>query len=886
MSEYSISSPEQVLATVEYLPSGVVYAATEDLPAAARQVIEGLQDPGSLGPGVEWRGPGPAAPDVDVAVAWDDQAQAVAYSVRGRPERTVALDDLSQALAQDWDNYRQDVEAAGQLLERLDAVTSPAGIDTEEVTARFDPQARTVTADVDLVPTPGSDGLPTRGMSGQIGVGQYGVDLDLEGDVPARQLSEADARLVLSDAVMRANREQSQVAWEEIRPHVTPFTDRGLEIEDPVVRPDGTVSVQVVTPAADAGGWLGGARVEQAVTFSLNRDASARDDGLVIRAGGSLTRQLREGSLDTSDERAISGLSPDLATDPGVREMSDAQAAATILGMRSDVFDAAARGIEDGLRSAERELAYPTRSTAAFHMLNEQASRLRREVLHGVPESELSTSLDLKRGRVWVRPQAMDSSHRPITIGANTVGQTFEVVDRRQVPNGQVGPWTDPQPLSDEQRATGARLVTEREATWDVDNAVLRDGEQSVATKWASIRLASSAGWWEPQEATALERWARAQAALAGGDAQVTVYEASAPGAGDADGRLIDMRGLGLDCRVSTARTLSGENQVQVTDTNGVQTLPVSELMDRVKGAWPDTTTQALDQRAEEAGREQAAPTMAPVTRETDLREQARAAMRPALDRVERMVGEGRIIVDGPALEDAVSTSGVRSIAPSVVLRPADAPTNDDRAVLISLRNPHLPGTETVITPHEGAQNPYIPERVQAAADLGIQPQLFDAVRATIGDGLASAQYAATYPDKLAPTQGAAQENAEVSSQARADEPELTVYTTPDCPGCQMTRRQLDKAGATYTEVDLTTRPDLVEQFRAEGLRQAPIIETSDGQRTAGFNPDRIKAIVAAATPQQAPGTSGPSDGGGGGSRPTHAPQQQRHHARGEGTHL
>ena len=117
MSEYSISSPGQEL-TVEYLPSGVVYAATEDLPAAARQVIEGLQDPGSLGPGVEWRGPGPAAPNVDIAVAWDDQAQAVAYSVRGRPERAVALDDLNQALDQDWDNYRKDVEAAGQLLER------------------------------------------------------------------------------------------------------------------------------------------------------------------------------------------------------------------------------------------------------------------------------------------------------------------------------------------------------------------------------------------------------------------------------------------------------------------------------------------------------------------------------------------------------------------------------------------------------------------------------------------------------------------------------------------------------------------------------------------------------------------------------------------------
>lgn len=880
MSEGFTSEP---VLDIGQTSTGVAYAIDSDVPEQVRALIEGLQVPTRTVREVDWVG---QIPGVDVQMLWDEQDQRVTYSVPGAQDRSMPASALPEELGRDWARYLEDSALASELLERLDAVTSPAGIDTEEVTARFDPQARTVTADVDLVPTPGSDGLPTRGMSGQIGVSQYGVDLDLEGDVPARQLSEADARLVLSDAVMRANREQSQVAWEEIRPHVTPFTDRGLEIEDPVVRPDGTVSVQVVTPAADAGGWLGGARAEQAITFSLNRDASARDDGLVIRAGGSLTRQLREGSLDTSDERAISGLSPDLATDPGVREMTDAQAAATILGMRAEVFDAAARGIEDGLRSAERELAYPTRSTAAFHMLNEQASRLERTVLHGVPESAMSTSLDLKRGMVWVRPRAMDSSHRPITIGANTVGQTFEVVDRRQVPNGQVGPWTDPQPLSDEQRATGARLVSEREATWDVDNAVLRDGGPSVAAAWVSMRLESSAGWWEPQEAAALERWARAQAALAGGDAQVSVYEASAPGSGDADGRLIDMRGLGLDCRVSTARTLSGENQVQVADTNGVQTLPVSELMDRVKGAWPDTTTQALDQRGEQVRSEQAAPTMAPVARETDMVEQARAAMLPALDRVERMVGEGRIIVDGPALEDAVSTSGVRSIAPSVVLRPADAPTNDDRAVFISLRDPHFPGTETVITPYEGAQNPYIPERVQAAADLGIQPRLFDAVRATIGDGLASAQYVATHPGKLAPTQGAVQENAEVSSQARADEPELTVYTTPDCPGCQMTKRQLDKAGVAYEAVDLSGRPDLVERFRAEGLRQAPIIETSDGQRTAGFNPDRIKAIVAAATPQQAPGTSGPSDGGGGGSRPSRAPQQQRHHARGEGTHL
>lgn len=517
--------------------------------------------------------------------------------------------------------------------------------------------------------------------------------------------------------------------------------------------------------------------------------------------------------------------------------------------------------------------------------LSEQAERLSREVFRGVPAEALSTSIDLERGMVWVRPQAMDSSHRPITIGTNSEGQTFEVVDRREVPPGEVGPWVDPEPLSDEQRLAGARLVSEREATWDVDNAVLRDGEQSVATTWASMRLESSAGWWEPREAAALERWARAQAVLAGGDARVTVYEGRASGSDDADGRLIDMRGNGIDCRIRTALTYSGENQVQMADAKGLRTLPVSEVMNQVRNAWPDTATQALDQRAE-AARQQDSTSLGAVSRETDLHEHARAAMRPALDRIERMVGEGRIIVDGLSLDDVVSTSGVRSIAPSVVLRPADAPADDNRAVFISLRDPHSPSTATVITPREGAPlNPYVPERVQAATDLGIQPQLFDAVRATIGDGLADAQYAITYPGKLAPTQSAAQAGLEDAvSRTRADEPELTVYTTPDCPGCQMTRRQLDKAGVAYKAIDLSGRPDLVEQFRKEGLLQAPIIEM-DGQRTAGFDPSRIKAIVAAATPQQAPGAPGPSDGGEGGGRPSRAAQQQRSRARGEGMH-
>ena len=333
--------------------AGVFYTFTEDVPEQVRTLIERLQAPTRLERDFTWGEYFGTMDAVDVEVLWDEENQRVTYRVPGTQRRSVALSDLAEELGRDWERYLADSVLVSELLGRLDAITPTAGIDTEEeMMPWFDPQARTVVADIDLAPVPTPDGLATPGLRGRITVSSNAFDLALEGSAPATQLSEADARTVLSDAVARANQEPFQVACDEMHPHLAPFLDRGLETADPIVRPDGTVRMQVLTPAADAGDCLGIARVEQAVTFSLNHGK------LVIRPGGALTRRLREKGIDASDEDSPWwGLSPDLATDPDVCEMTDAEAAVTILGMRQGAFNAAAQGIELGLRGAEEELA-------------------------------------------------------------------------------------------------------------------------------------------------------------------------------------------------------------------------------------------------------------------------------------------------------------------------------------------------------------------------------------------------------------------------------------------------------------------------------------------------------------------------------------------------
>jgi len=108
----------------------------------------------------------------------------------------------------------------------------------------------------------------------------------------------------------------------------------------------------------------------------------------------------------------------------------------------------------------------------------------------------------------------------------------------------------------------------------------------------------------------------------------------------------------------------------------------------------------------------------------------------------------------------------------------------------------------------------------------------------------------------------------------------LTVYTLDHCPACQMTRRQFDKAGLTYMVVDLADAEPERAEFVEQGIRQAPVVEVAGKEPYGGFNPGKIKDIIATFPPiDEAAPTVGRA---GSGHRPR-ATQHDQVQARGRG---
>lgn len=70
----------------------------------------------------------------------------------------------------------------------------------------------------------------------------------------------------------------------------------------------------------------------------------------------------------------------------------------------------------------------------------------------------------------------------------------------------------------------------------------------------------------------------------------------------------------------------------------------------------------------------------------------------------------------------------------------------------------------------------------------------------------------------------------------------LTLYTSPSCRDCLSTKRDLNKRGIDYEEIDLSTNPELVDALRAENFQKMPVVKVGD-RSWSGYQPDEIAAL-------------------------------------------
>lgn len=75
-----------------------------------------------------------------------------------------------------------------------------------------------------------------------------------------------------------------------------------------------------------------------------------------------------------------------------------------------------------------------------------------------------------------------------------------------------------------------------------------------------------------------------------------------------------------------------------------------------------------------------------------------------------------------------------------------------------------------------------------------------------------------------------------------------TIYTSPNCQPCKMTKMRLDKAGISYQEVAIADTEGASEMLRDQGFTSAPVVFPGvDGMAPwSGFDLGNIKALIAA----------------------------------------
>lgn len=79
----------------------------------------------------------------------------------------------------------------------------------------------------------------------------------------------------------------------------------------------------------------------------------------------------------------------------------------------------------------------------------------------------------------------------------------------------------------------------------------------------------------------------------------------------------------------------------------------------------------------------------------------------------------------------------------------------------------------------------------------------------------------------------------------------ITVYTKPNCPQCEATKRSLNRAGLAYNTIDITTDEHALNLLQQAGFKQAPVVminrEGSDPTLLdywSGYRPDKLRELI------------------------------------------
>lgn len=72
---------------------------------------------------------------------------------------------------------------------------------------------------------------------------------------------------------------------------------------------------------------------------------------------------------------------------------------------------------------------------------------------------------------------------------------------------------------------------------------------------------------------------------------------------------------------------------------------------------------------------------------------------------------------------------------------------------------------------------------------------------------------------------------------------DVTVFSTPNCFPCRLTKRKLSELGILFTERDVTRDEEANQIVQELGYKSVPVVLLSNGEHWQGFDPVRLEDL-------------------------------------------